>query len=156
VETRAAIYQKDRKAEWLSGAYLAIRKDWYEKVGGLDAGFFMYSEDADWCYRIHRQGGTIQYLQGSVVTHFGGGSSGDLERLLIMRNRARDRYARLHFPPFRASLYRHILAFSLLLRALLFLPLTPFGSRFRKNLDWRLTAVKALYRDPLPLDPCYE
>jgi GT2 family glycosyltransferase len=152
VECRPSRYQAPCEAEWLSGAYLAVRRDWYERVGGLDAGFFMYSEDADWCYRIRKAGGVVRYLPESVVTHHGGSSSGGSARLLIYRAKARDRYARLHFSPRRAGCYRAALALGLVLRSVLFGLAAPFGQRFRDNARWRWQAVWELYSSPLPLE----
>ncbi len=152
IETDPKKYESFHRAEWLSGAYLAIRRDWFQRVGGLDPGFFMYSEDSDWCRRIEDAGGLVAYIPDSVVTHHGGGSSRTAnEFLLVMRTRARDRYARIHMNPMAAAAYRLILAFGLLLRAALFLLICPFGSQYRKNLWWRLKALCQLYASPLPL-----
>ncbi len=38
--------------DWLVGACLLVRREVYQQVGGLDEGFFMYSEEVDWCRRI--------------------------------------------------------------------------------------------------------
>jgi GT2 family glycosyltransferase len=70
--------------DWVSGACLLIRREAIEQVGLLDELFFMYSEEADWCFRIRQHGWTICYYPGAQVIHLGGHSS----RLDSMRMKA--------------------------------------------------------------------
>ncbi|GFP36285.1 rhamnosyltransferase, partial [Candidatus Hakubella thermalkaliphila] len=42
---------QEKKVDWVSGAALMVRREAIEKTGLLDEGFFMYSEEVDWCYR---------------------------------------------------------------------------------------------------------
>src|SRR5690606_6455354 len=131
----------------------AVRREWYEKVGGLDPGFFMYSEDTDWCYRIHQAGGELWYLHDSVITHHCGGSSGGIGSLSITLCQSRDRYARLHLPGWKAAGYRFVLAMGLILRGVLLGLVSPLnkGAASAAGLRWK--AAAALYTQPLPLAP---
>ncbi len=156
LEARPEFYLSDREVEWLSGAYLAVRREWYERIGGLDGGFFMYAEDSDWCYRIHKEGGHIWYIANSLVTHHGGGSSENPGKLDVIRTQAKDRFARLHFAPWRAFIFRLILVFGLLFRCLLALPLSPLGEKYRRGLVWRAKAAIAVFCRPLPLETHYD
>jgi len=61
---------------WASGACLFIRKDVYQKVGGLDAEFFAHQEEIDLCWRLHSRGYTVMAVPQSVVYHLGGGALG--------------------------------------------------------------------------------
>ncbi len=61
--------------DWLVGACLMVRREVVEQVGGLDEGFFMYSEELDWCRRIKNAGWTVVYLPDAVVVHHEGKSS---------------------------------------------------------------------------------
>jgi GT2 family glycosyltransferase len=70
-------YKKDQiiRADWVSGAALAIRKDIFMKIGGFDENFFMYYEDIDLCKRTADLGFKAAVLNNSKLIHIGGGSS---------------------------------------------------------------------------------
>jgi N-acetylglucosaminyl-diphospho-decaprenol L-rhamnosyltransferase len=62
-------------ADWVSGACMAIRRVAFESVAGFDPAYFMYVEDLDLCWRIHRAGWRVLHLPEAVVTHIGGAST---------------------------------------------------------------------------------
>jgi N-acetylglucosaminyl-diphospho-decaprenol L-rhamnosyltransferase len=64
-----------RQVDWVSGACLMTRREAYDKVGGLDEGFFLYWEDADYCRRVGQAGWQTWYHPGMTVTHLAGRSS---------------------------------------------------------------------------------
>ncbi|WP_058301450.1 glycosyltransferase family 2 protein [Gorillibacterium timonense] len=59
----------------LVGAFMLVRREAVEQVGGLDETFFMYGEDIDWCYRIKEAGWEIWYHPLVQITHYKGASS---------------------------------------------------------------------------------
>jgi N-acetylglucosaminyl-diphospho-decaprenol L-rhamnosyltransferase len=61
--------------DWVVGACLMVRREAIAHVGGLDDGFFMYSEEMDWCYRLKQAGWGVIYLPAAQVIHYGGQSS---------------------------------------------------------------------------------
>lgn len=61
--------------DWVSGGYMVIRREAFEKVGGFDEGFFMYIEDMDLCYRLRRAGFDVFYYKNAKARHVGQGSS---------------------------------------------------------------------------------
>lgn len=64
-----------REVDILSGCFWAVRREALDEVGGLDAGFFMYGEDRDWCRRFAEAGWQVVYYTGAEAIHFGGASS---------------------------------------------------------------------------------
>jgi GT2 family glycosyltransferase len=74
-----------RDVDWLSGACLVARRDAVERVGPLDAEFFLFNEDVDWCRRMHEAGYRVVYLPEARVTHAIGASKGALPVWLIWR-----------------------------------------------------------------------
>lgn len=61
--------------DWVTGAALMARREAIEQVGPLDEGFFMYSEELDWCRRFRDAGWRVVYLPTAQVIHYGGKSS---------------------------------------------------------------------------------
>jgi N-acetylglucosaminyl-diphospho-decaprenol L-rhamnosyltransferase len=64
-----------QEVDWLVGACLLVRRQAYEEVGGLDEGYFMSSEELDWCRRLKSAGWQIIYLPTATVIHHEGKSS---------------------------------------------------------------------------------
>jgi len=66
----------DTKVHTATGGALLIHKSIIQTVGLLDEkNFFMYFEDMDYSYRLHRKGVSILYVPTCVIKHIGGGSS---------------------------------------------------------------------------------
>ncbi len=59
----------------LVGAFMLVRRETIDQVGGLDETFFMYGEDIDWCYRIKEAGWGIFYYPRTYIVHYKGGSA---------------------------------------------------------------------------------
>ncbi len=72
-----------QEVDWLVGACLMLRREALDQVGLLDEGFFMYSEELDWCYRAKTAGWRVFYLPLARVVHHEGKSS---EQNLVDRN----------------------------------------------------------------------
>jgi GT2 family glycosyltransferase len=62
-------------ADWVSGSCLMTRRDVFERLGGLDESFFLYWEDAEYCWRVAKLGFRRAYLPAVPVRHFCGGSA---------------------------------------------------------------------------------
>jgi N-acetylglucosaminyl-diphospho-decaprenol L-rhamnosyltransferase len=57
------------RADWMLGAFLLIRRTMLDQLGGFDAGFRMYGEDIDLCYRAAKAGWERWYVPQAVVVH---------------------------------------------------------------------------------------
>jgi hypothetical protein len=66
---------EDHEVEAISGSFMMMRRETYERVGGLDERFFMYGEDLDWCYRVREAGCQVWYVAGTSIIHFKGEST---------------------------------------------------------------------------------
>ena len=79
------------------GACMLARHEAVEQVGGLDEGYFMYSEEPDWCWRMRQAGWETWYTPDAVVTHFGGQSTSQVrEAMLVALYRSKVRFFRQH------------------------------------------------------------
>ncbi|MCJ7934958.1 MAG: glycosyltransferase family 2 protein [Chryseobacterium sp.] len=69
--------EKDEIAEVevVTGAFLLIRKNVYESIGGLDEAYFMYGEDIDLCYTLLRKGYKNYYYGKALLLHHKGEST---------------------------------------------------------------------------------
>ena len=61
--------------DWLVGAALLTRRTVLDQVGGFDEGYFMYSEELDWCQRVKTAGWRVVYLPSAQIIHYEGKSS---------------------------------------------------------------------------------
>jgi N-acetylglucosaminyl-diphospho-decaprenol L-rhamnosyltransferase len=74
-ETQHDHYQLDERptepvqADWMLGAFLLMRRELLDEIGGWDAGFRHYCEDIDLCYRAAQAGWERWYVPEAVVTH---------------------------------------------------------------------------------------
>ncbi len=84
------------------GACMLVRREVVDAVGGLDEGYFFYSEEIDWCRRIRAAGWTILTAPAALVVHHAGGSTRQVsERSFLELHRSRARYfCRWHGPTF--------------------------------------------------------
>jgi N-acetylglucosaminyl-diphospho-decaprenol L-rhamnosyltransferase len=57
------------ESDWMLGGFLLLRREMLDELGGLDAGFRLYGEDIDLCYRAMRAGWERWYVPSAVVTH---------------------------------------------------------------------------------------
>ncbi len=64
-----------RAVQFVSGAFLAVKKDLFRKLNGFDENYFMYIEDSDFCFRVKRAGYSIIYSPSATIKHVGQGSS---------------------------------------------------------------------------------
>ncbi len=79
------------------GACIVARRAAVVAAGPLDEGFFLYSEEVDWCRRMTRAGWPIWCVPTATVVHYGGQSTGQASaRMFVELQRSRARYYRLH------------------------------------------------------------
>lgn len=58
----------------VTGAFMLIRRDILERLGGFDESYFFTMEDVDLCARMRDAGYLVVYDPGPSVVHLGGGS----------------------------------------------------------------------------------
>ena len=90
-------HDSEREVDFIVGACMLVRREAYEKAGGFDEDFFMYSEETDWQRRLQSAGWKIVFLPQARVTHLGGASGAD-EKARINNHffESLDRYERKH------------------------------------------------------------
>jgi len=75
-----------RDVDYVSGCALFARREVFDRIGMLDAGYRAYFEDADLCARAERAGFRIRYVPTARVWHrISASTGGQLSRRKIVR-----------------------------------------------------------------------
>jgi GT2 family glycosyltransferase len=101
----------------VNGAFMLIRREPLERLGGFDEGYWMYMEDLDLCFRLAEAGWSTWYEPGATVVHAKGGTTpgGRSPRLQWAFHRGMHRFYKLHYAaarpwPVNAAVYAGIYA----------------------------------------------
>ena len=100
----------ERRAGWLSGACLLLRREAFAEIGGFDESYFMFFEDLDLGERLGHAGWSNLYVPSARVTHVGGTSWRDRPARMIRAHHASAarylcrRYDRWHQWPVRVAI----------------------------------------------------
>jgi len=71
---RKFAYNKKRVVDFASGACLLIKRDLFNSLNGFDERFFMYAEETDLAFRLHKKGYRTYFLPVGDIIHLGGAS----------------------------------------------------------------------------------
>ncbi len=66
----------EHEIDWVAGASMIVRREVFEAIGYMDADYFLYFEEVDFCLRARRAGWPCWYVPSSRVAHLVGRSSG--------------------------------------------------------------------------------
>jgi len=84
-------FDKVTDTDFANGATVIVRKEVFEKIGYLDASFFLYWEDADFSERARKSGYKVTYYSGTCMWHkvsaSTGGSGSPTNDYFLTRNR---------------------------------------------------------------------
>ncbi|HEY1624395.1 MAG TPA: glycosyltransferase family 2 protein [Streptosporangiaceae bacterium] len=100
----------------ICGAFMLIRRDLWDRLGGFDPVFFMYGEDADFCLRAARIGERAMVSAEAVCHHAGGKSSTSAGKLILLFT-GKSTLIRRHFRPGLRGVGVGLLLTGVLLRA---------------------------------------
>ncbi len=105
VQTQPSFYDSSHASvAWVSGACLATRREVWQQLGGLDAAYFMYCEDVDYCLRARALGLRVSFRADTQVTHFEGAGRPWAGRMAVLRSaRSYLIFASKHFGPRSAT-----------------------------------------------------
>ena len=63
-----------RVVDFVPGCCFLVRRSALDSVGLFSEEYFMYFEDADWCYRARKKGYEVWYLPAAEIVHIGSAS----------------------------------------------------------------------------------
>jgi len=127
-----------RQVDIVSGCFLLIRRDLWDRLDGFHPDFFMYGEEADLCLRAETIGARPMVSSEATIIHYGGASEAvraeKVCRLLAAKMLLVDR----HFRGWRRQVAKRILAVWPLTRAVAqrLVPQWRRGSDGRQPVEW--------------------
>jgi GT2 family glycosyltransferase len=97
--------QAARRAGYVQGACMLVRRAALAQVGLMDEQYFMYSEETDWCLRMGRAGWEVWFTPDAQIVHYGGQSTRQ-RRTAMLRAlyRSKLRFFRKHHGPLAAMI----------------------------------------------------
>lgn len=109
-----------RAVDVVQGAAIIVRSTVVDKVGLLDGGYFMYSEEVDWCTRIRRAGWQIYWVPQACIIHYGGQSARQMaDAMFLQLYRGKVQYFSKHWGRATTAAYKLVLVCATLARILL-------------------------------------
>ena len=130
-----AVPQRVCEVEVISGACMLLPRDAFQSVHGFTVSYFMYSEDLDLCYKLHKIGRPVYYTPHTSLVHFGGGSSRQAasDFSTVMMQSSVNRFMALNYGRAYASVHRVVTFVTALLRLVVMAPLLVFGNRIVRH-----------------------
>ena len=108
-----------RQVGWTQSSAMLVRREAAEQVGYLDPDFFVYSDETDFCKRLHDAGWRILYVPTAQAIHHDQLSTdlASMRRRIVEFHRGRDRYLRKHHSGALRMAWRLLWVWSYALRA---------------------------------------
>jgi len=79
--------EDEREVDVVTGCFMLVSQKAIEDVGVMDAGFFMYGEETDWCYRFKEAGWEVIFTPCAEIIHLGGQSSKNIRVNMLIQLR---------------------------------------------------------------------
>ncbi|HSV69341.1 MAG TPA: glycosyltransferase family 2 protein [Methylibium sp.] len=73
---RLGIPEQPRPVDWVSGAFMLVRRAVIDRIGLMDEGYFLYFEETDFTLRARCAGWTCWHVPQARIVHLVGQSSG--------------------------------------------------------------------------------
>ncbi len=104
---------------WAQSSAMLVRRSAAEEIGYLDPEFFVYSDETDFCKRLHDAGWRILHVPEAVAVHHDQLEidTAGAERRIVEFHRNRDLYMRKHHSRALAALARLVGGWFYLVRA---------------------------------------
>lgn len=98
-----------QRADWVSGAAIMTKKEYFEKVGGFDETVFMYMEEVDLLYRAKKLGLKTFFYPKAKIMHLGSASSNGKTFPIIQVYKGFLFFYKKHYSKFALFLLRFLL-----------------------------------------------
>src|SRR3989344_3991171 len=109
-------YEKAQEVDWVTGAFVLLKKDVFESVGGIDEKYFMYGEEMEWMYRIKKAGFKIWYNPVSLAMHLHGASVKSKAKMFLSEMKGFMYWYKKHNPVWKQIILKWVLIFGCAIR----------------------------------------
>jgi GT2 family glycosyltransferase len=138
--THPKFYLQNHSQDWLTGAFILLRKNSFNQAGGFDPKYFMYGEELELCFRLkktlpHQQ---FWYLIGPQIIHLGGGSAANRLNPLINEYLGIIAFFKKHRPSWQLPLANLLIKFNCLCHYLLYLIKKPETAKIYQQIFTKL------------------
>ena len=108
-----------REVGWVQSSAMLVRREAARQVGWLDADFFVYSDETDFCKRLHDAGWRILFVPSARAVHHDqlGTDRAAMRRRIVEFHRNRDLYFRKHGMGLTRIVWRACWTWAYLVRA---------------------------------------
>ena len=106
---------KIKQVDWISGACILTKKEFFNKVGGFDENIFMYMDEVDMLYRAKKLGFKVGFYPEAKFIHHGCASSKGRTQPILQVYRGFLYFYKKHYSRLEAT----ILKFMLKLKAII-------------------------------------
>ncbi|MFT3846077.1 MAG: glycosyltransferase family 2 protein [Lacibacter sp.] len=111
---------ENHEIDVMAGAFMLIKKEVLDRIGGFDESFFMYGEDIDLSYRIQQAGYKNIYYSGCSIIHFKGESTKKATvNYVQMFYKAMSRFVQKHYSSSSAGVFKLFINVAIFIRAML-------------------------------------
>lgn len=94
----------ERQVDIVTGCFLMIRREFWERLGGFDLSYVMYGEEADLCLRAQALGARPRFTPEALIVHYAGASEKVRADKMVRLLRAKVLLIRRHFPAWQRPL----------------------------------------------------
>ncbi len=124
--------KSDREVDVVSGMFMLVRREVIQTIGYLDESFFIYAEEADWCYRMYQAGWRNYFWTGARIIHLDGGSKSSAQvnvKMEVQKVKSLLILIRKHYGWLAEQCVRLIVCMSASFKWLLLAMVFPFASK---------------------------
>ncbi|MCB6179835.1 glycosyltransferase family 2 protein [Rhodobacter sp. Har01] len=94
----------EREVDIVTGCFLLIRREVWNRLGGFDLSFVMYGEEADLCLRARAIGARPRITPAAEIVHYAGASEKVRADKMVRLLRAKVLLIKRHFPAWQRPL----------------------------------------------------
>ena len=117
-------YNQERVLDWVTGAFLLMRREVLDDIKGFDEDYFLYVEEVDLCYRAKKAGWVVHYMPLTSVIHHKGASV-TTENMIILEFQGLKLFYKKHYSAIEGLLLKVFLIYGCLVRVIVFAIMKP-------------------------------